>query len=287
MRITIIFFLLCFTTLDVQSQDVNLDMCDIIRHSLHMKSTDSVTQLLEMHSDELTPKQKAHLYSIRGRLWVALNKKNIKRSSYPVDPLLIKANDDLTLAIQQLPDEKDRLRFIARRYFVLENYSPYYNQYQSDLKILSEHGLKKRKEGMSIVALSKFDGDFWLGVEGSLFSSYSPSYTVRDEYGKIVMKDKVSTSMSFLIMSYARNLQASQNDFGASFLRVEAPLFIDIFRVGFIETEGSTEHWYYRPELGIGYSIFHLSAGYNIFFRPGNAKELNKLQFNFRVKHTL
>ena len=101
------------------------------------------------------------------------------------------------------------------------------------------------------------------------------------------MKKNLTVSASGLIVGFARNLESELNDINFSLLRIEAPLFVDLLKFGYISSSEGVNEWYYRPELGIGYSYFQLSGAYNVFFDGEGAEALNKFQLNFRMKYTL
>lgn len=283
-NLTLIIYCLCFCTLI--GQQTNIDMCDVIRHSLINKSSDTITTLLQMETSELTDVQKADLYSIRGRMSVLLNRKAIKKNKTSAHPLLRESYDDLSQAIYLISEEKDKLKYIARRYYVFENYESNYKDYQSDLHKLKAHGMKKDKTGIGAAILTKYDGDLWAGVEVSLFSGYAPTYNVKDDNGETVLRKKTSISASAFVFGFSRNIETDLNDYNFSLVRIEAPLYIELFKVGYIQAPGGNNHFYYRPEIGIGYSLFHLSGGYNVFFKSEKSEELSNLSLNFRIKYT-
>lgn len=280
--VTLFLCLICLYTLTAQQTPI--DMCDIIRHSLVNKNADTISTLLESDSYKLTDKQKADLYSIRGRMTTYLNKKNIKKRSSSTHPKLKASYADLTKAISLIPEENDKLKYIARRYYVLEKYKPYYEDYKSDQNKLIANGLKKDKVGLGASAVVRFDGDFWVGAELSLFSGYAPPFQIKDKNGDIVLSKKMTISASGLVFGFTRNLEKDLNDYSFSLLRIEAPIFIDITKFGYIQAPGGKNHWYYRPEIGIGYSIFQLSSGYNLFYKNDGTENLSHFSLNFRTK---
>jgi hypothetical protein len=281
---TFIICCLCFYTL--AGQQTNIDMCDVIRHSLINKNSDSITNLLQLDPSKLTNTQRADLYSIRGRMSMVFNKKEINKSSSDAHPALVESYEDLTKAITLIPDEKDKLKYVARRFYIFEDYATHYTDFQSDTKVLVAHGMKKDKTCFGASVVTRYDGDLWAGVEVSLFSGYAPTFKVKDDDGNIVLHKKYSVSASALVLGFTRNLDTPLNDFNFSLLRIEAPVFIDLTKVGFIASPGGTNSWYYRPEIGIGYSIFHLSGGFNIFFKSEGSEDLSDLNLNFRIKYT-
>lgn len=223
---------------------------------------------------------------MRARLHFYLDQSEIDKRSSSDHPAIIKAHKDLTLAIDQYKDETDKLRYIFRRFVTLEDYKPHYKEYNTDLDLLTANGYKKDKFSIGLTALSRYDSEFWLGGELSFFSGYSPPFTLKDDNKQIVHQQKIGFSASVLIFGFSRNLESDFSDFSFSLLRIESPIFIDITQFGTM-TALNSDHWYYRPELGFGYSIFHLSVGYNIFFRNQKSKELSNAFLSFRIKHTL
>lgn len=281
--ITLLLNFLC--CLSLFGQQPNLDMCDIIKHSLQIRSTDSLTQLINEHSEELSNKQKADLYSIRARLRVILNAKDVKRRSDSINPILVEAKNDFDLAIDQMKDENDKLKYRVRRYFILEKYTPHYEEFDSDLELLKLNGYKEDKTGLALSLISKYDGDFWLGAEIASFSGFAPPFRVANKDNDVIWQNKMYKSASAFIFGYSRNLNINLTDINFSLIRVEAPFYFELFKFGYIGNAESTNNWYYRPELGFGYSIFQLTAGYNLFFNKDRAKDLSKFNLNLRAKY--
>ena len=269
----------------IVGQHSHVDFCDIIRHSIEHKSTDSITHLLQLDSTHVNNSEKAELYYIRGRLIVENHEEEIERRSKHIHPKLKEAHRDLSLAINQVPSKDEKLEFVFKRFQVLERYKPYYEEYDSDLKLIESNGYKHDKFGIGFSAKNKYDGDFWLGGELSIGSGYGAPYTLKDASQRTIKKNRTTLSASILTLGYVKNIQTqSLNDFNFSLIRMEAPFYIDLLQVGFIDTK-TNNYWYYRPEIGIGYSIFHLSAGYNFFFKSERFEDLSNAMINIRIKH--
>ena len=266
-------------------QSSKIDICGVYKYSLRNSSLDSITHIINLDSTQVNNYEKSELLTMRARLHFYLDRSEIDKRTTSDHPSIIKAHKDLSLAIDQYKDEKDKLRYVFRRFIMLDNYKPHYKEYDSDLDLLTSNGFRNDKFGFALTAVSKYDGDLWLGIEASFAGGYTAPYTLKDDYKQIIHKRKASKSASALVFGYSRNIVSNMGDLNFTLLRLEAPLFADVTQFGFIHTEGTT-HWYYRPELGIGYSIFHLSAGYTFYFKGHKSRNLSKSIFNLRVKHT-
>jgi len=286
MKTYLLTLFLTLFVLSVFSQHSSVDLCSIYQHAVKNKNIDSISYLLTLDSTQISAYDKAELLSMRGLLHLSLSKKDINKRKAKNHPAFIEAKRDFTLAIKQNVDKNEKLKYTFRKFVTLEGYKPHYTNYQSDLYLLKSKGFKPDKFGMGISAKSKFDGNFWLGAEFSIVSGYRPSYSLKNYDEQIIIKSKPSFSMSALTVGFTQNIETtSLSDLNFSLLRLEAPLYIDVLQFGFIDNSNRS-YWYYRPELGIGYSIFHLSGGYNLFFGSRKGREsLSNAMINFRIKH--
>ncbi|MEM9547337.1 MAG: hypothetical protein AAGA77_15265 [Bacteroidota bacterium] len=275
-------FLLFTTT--ISAQQSALDYCSIYNVTRESQSMDSINQLLE--KDDISQHEKAELLSMRAYVNLGLTKKRRKEKTGNQTQLLPAIYKDLTNAIDWSENEYERIKHTWRRHFMMEDFEKFYTDENSDVQLLKSHGYKEMKSGIGISAKYKYDGESWLGAELSLLSAYFPSYSIKDSDGSVIHKDRYSTSFSALIFGYVQNVQSQDlSDLNFSLLRIEAPLYIDLIQFGLIDTS-EKNYWYYRPELGIGYSFLHLSVGYNLFFNKDEEAELSNSIFNFRIKHT-
>ncbi len=285
MKFQFTFFNIVFFASFIYGQHSNLDLCGIYKHSLKTKNLDTITQILERDTFQINNHEKAELFSMRGRLQLIFNRLDINKNLPADNPILVSAHSDYTMAIDLAKADNDELRYVWRRHLDLKFVKSRYKGYESDLEFLTSNGYRKDKFDSALTALSRYDGEFWLGTEFSFFSGYGPPYTIRNESREIIAKRKFSFSTSALIFGYSRNLESSMNDFNFTLLRLEAPIFVDITQFGFINALESN-HWYYRPEVGIGYSIFQLSLGYTVFFKSHKARSLSNTFVSYRAKYT-
>ncbi|MDF1697481.1 MAG: hypothetical protein P1U56_16680 [Saprospiraceae bacterium] len=279
-----ILLLLVFAN-DIISQHSHIDLCEVTKKAILNQSVDTVDQLLQIKdTSKITKMERAELLSFKAWLWLKINEDNLDKKSSLKGQILTQAYRDFTLAINEVEDENEKLIFEYHRYSILESYKPKYKDYTSDLNRLKAHGYKKDKLGLGLVAVAKYDGDIWLGGELALFSGYAPLYTLRDSDGTTVAKNRVAVSASMLTLGYYRNLNTDYGDYSISLVRIEAPLFIDLFKLGYIK-DSNKNHWYYRPEIGVGYSILQLSLGYNFFFKKEGTEDLANVFTTLRGKY--
>ena len=266
------------------SQHETIDLSRVYQSATMLKSLDTITYLLQLDSTQISDYEKAELFSMRGLLRLKFNKKDIKRRRAANHPAFKSALQDFSSAVNQNGDKSDKLKYTYRRFVSLKKYKPHYSNYQADLNLIKSRGYKKDNFGMAIFAKSKYDGELWLGVEFSIRSGYRPSYRLKGYEGHTIKK-KNQFSASVLTFGYSQNIQTTAlSDLSISLVRIESPIFIDILQFGFIDTSVKN-YWYYRPEVGVGYSIFQLSGGYNLFFNSDEkSKSLSKAMVNFRIK---
>jgi len=283
-----IIYLLCVfitATITIFSQSVDINICETYKRALRAKSTIPFDSLLQNKDFNISDFDRSDLYSFRAKARLALNQKNIKNDSIQRQLLLDEMYQDLSQAIDLIDDKSEQLKHTWRRYVFLNRLSYPYKDMNTDLALLKDNGYKEKKMGIALYPKVMFDGDFWLGAELSLLSAFFPQYTLISKDKVTIYKDKYSTSFALFTLGYAQNLQRTEwSDFNISILRIEAPFYIDILQFGFINGPAGNS-WYYRPELGLGYSIFQLSVGYNIFFQNEESSEISNLLTNFRVKY--
>lgn len=281
------FLAICFTlyALSLSGQQSNIDLCTVYNHAVKTQSLDTLNHLLNQDTLQINNFEKNEMLTMRGWLRIALNKAEIDKNLAMEDPILQEAYRDFSMAVQSSEDKNDKLKYVSIRFLNLKSNKLNYKEYQSDLGLLTDHGYRQNKFGLGIAALSKYDREIWLGAELLLFSGYIPSYKIKDGNEKTLVRKRFSTSASALIFGVSKNLESAMSDVNFSLLRLESPLFVNVTQFGFIRTLASN-HWYYRPEIGIGYSIFHLSVGYTMYFKNQKSESLPTTPISFRIKHT-
>jgi len=285
MRYIILIVWFKMITISVNGQQNNIDLFEVYNLSLLNSNYDTISYLLTLDTAEITDYERMELYTIRGKLKLIFGEKELGKKEKLDRTILNDASDDFSYAITQTKDENDKLNYIYRRYFTLKDHDPYYKGYNSDYTSLKSNGFKKDKSGLGFTALTKYDGESWLGLEISLISNYGPRYTLKDGNSRIIHKKKYSHSSSAFVIGFAQNLETGITDYNLSIIRIESTLYVNITQIGVINAQ-NTNHWYLRPEIGFGYSIFQLSAGYTFFIPGGKSISLAKYIVSFRAKHT-
>ena len=272
-----------FSTLS-KGQHSKIDICEVTKKAKEELKVDTINQLLQIHdTNQITSFERAELLAFRAWLTLRIKNDEMKMSPQNKDRILSEVNQDFNQAVKVVRNENDKLIFRYRRFYVMEQIDPNYKNYDSDLSLLKTQGFKEDKFGLAFFATSRYDGELWLGGELAIFSGLGPRFKLKDNDGSIVAKNNLTKAASFLTLGYARNVQSEMEDFSVSLIRIEAPLFIDIFKLGFVNTPDQT-NWFYRPEIGVGYSIFQLSVGYNLFFKKDGRDRFQKLFTTLRGK---
>ena len=81
-----------------------------------------------------------------------------------------------------------------------------------------------------------------------------------------------------------KNLENDWLEWRFSPFTIEAPFYLDILQVGQICTLDG-KYFFYRPEIGFGYSMFTLSYGYNVFFKKGTPDNISRHMINLGVRY--
>ncbi len=73
--------------------------------------------------------------------------------------------------------------------------------------------------------------------------------------------------MEALPITYSYNPKQQLHEASLSLLQMDAPIFINFTKFGFIRKTGYAGNtYYYRPEIGIGYKHFSLIYGKSFFW---------------------
>lgn len=285
MKSRCILLLICIISCTLQAQNSHVDLCEVFQLSKSKRNLDSLNHLLSLDTTQINADERAELLSMRGRLKLEFYNKKKSKSSAEFLRIKEQAHADFTEAVE-LSRSVDRITtFAFRRYTSLDHYNYQYPELNVDRKYLADRGMKHERFDIGLSLLTKYDNDYWLGGEFSLFSGYGPTYALRENSGEIIHKRKLSVAASFFVFGYAHNFDNPMDEFRLSVFRVEAPLYIDLTQFGVIE-EKFTSHWFYRPEIGIGYQFLHFSVGYSAFFKGERAQHLPKFSYQLRLKHT-
>ncbi len=183
---------------------------------------------------------------------------------------------------------------IKSRYDIESDYYIFEKQAKKDLAYLKSIGYKEDREGFPIgISYSRSPANQYIGFEASLIGEYSPWYklkTVDKNTGKKeVLESYIPTSVQSLTCGFNKNLQRNGYEVWASFGQVTSPIMFNPAKFGFSENYVSNEkiHWFYRPELGLGWGIFSVNCGYNLVFKKAFRREDNKWFVTVRLTYPI
>lgn len=261
---------------------ITVDPCEIYFDVMRDANFDSLDHYLTLDKDQLHISDKIDLLRVKGVALARLYKKDIKERTKRGQIALDSSYHMLTKAIDLVEDENLKLNYLYSRYSTFGEIGADYPELNEDKEIIEEHGFKQFKLGPAITPLVKYDGDVWLGLEGSLFAGQYLPFHLKNSYGHTIDQRKFTVGLSAISGSYIRNLQRNASEVKFSLLRIEAPFYLDITQFGFIRDlnlQFDETNWFYRPEVGVGFHIFSISYGFNIF--------LNDPPINFENKHSV
>jgi len=265
-----------------QAQMEDLTLCQIYQGDVKERTLDLHNQYIKANLPKDDWKMLSNLYSSRARLRLGINNINRKANNSLWSNALTESKSDLDRAIRIVKDENLMIEYIFRRYVVMEKYGKY-NEIESDYAALKSAGYKKDRDGIGVFLKSKYDGDFWLGLEGAVFSGTGGRYKLVNGYGEVFTKGR-DISATALSLSYLRNLNRKWSEWSFSILKLEAPIYIDIIQFGQLYTADES-YFFYRPEVGVGYGPITLSYGFNVFFKKGVEDGVQRHMVNLRGRY--
>lgn len=273
-----------FCSTQLNSQTINIDPCALFKEAMSNNNIDTLDHYLSMDDTLLNISDRINLMTFKGAVIIRKNRYKFRNGKTP-QPALIKSSYQLfTDAINMVDDEKLKIGYIYRRYETLEWYKPSYSGMSADKALLEKNGYKSDNGGFELQLTTKYDNDFWLGLDASIFGRLQSPFHFKDDYGATIKRSKQGSSMSAFTFSYLRNLQNNASESKFSIIKIEAPLHINITQIGYIKQAGKS-YWFYRPELGVGYGRFSLSYGFNIFFKKSSADVIPRHSLNFNTKY--
>ncbi len=256
--ISIIFLLF----LSQQAYSQSIDFCDVFSVTRSATGFEHVDSLLQ--TEYLSNSDIANLYAIRAKV-----------AKERGDDILSIRND-INKAVELM---KDSPRFAYFRYDIL--WREEYDNKERDIELAKRIGFKEDKIGIGIVPTIHSGDGLLFGIEILLPGINSNPYTIQDENG-IISSQPLSIAMGGLILGYSSSFEEVRiSELRASFLKVFAPILIDITQFGVRwNMEGS--RWFYRPELGIGHRGLSLSAGINLWLNGRSELDFNRFVSSLR-----
>ena len=280
----IITILVAFFSVAGYSQEININPCAIFKTAMINNSTDTLDYYLAMDDSKLSKKDRINIMTFKGAVLIRKNKSRLRYGRNPQPSLIDSSYQLFTDAINMVEDENEKVGYKYRRYETLKEYKPSYTTLNEDKAHIESNGFKEEDFGLEIQLATKYDNDFWIGVEASLIGGLQSPFHFRDDNGKTVKRNKQGKSMSLFTFSHMRNLNSNASESKLSLLKVEAPLLTNITQIGFVKQDGKS-YWFYRPEIGVGYGRFSLSYGINIFFKKESKDIIPRHSLNFRTKY--
>lgn len=280
--IFIVVFVAMLSNLFGQKQ--NIDPCALFKEAMSNNNIDTLDHYLVMDDSQLSSQDRINLMTFKGAAIIRKNSGRFRNGKTPQPSLIDSSYQLFTDAINMIDDEKMKVGYIYRRYETLEMYKPSYSGMSEDKDQLEKNGYKNDIGGFELHLTTKYDNEFWIGLEASIFGRLQSPFHFKDDYGATIKRSKRGKSMSGFTFSYLRNLQTNASESKFSIIKIEAPLYINITQVGYIKQAGQS-YWFYRPELGLGYGRFSLSYGFNIFFKKSSSDVISRHSLNFNTKY--
>jgi hypothetical protein len=294
----LLFFLILAQAHSQVSSPLTLEEQNSLIHKVSaIKDADEKLKAIDdlMHSGKLTTNgQIASLYSGRAEtLWEVYLKHmgdegidEIGVKQQAIDSVLVYYKKAIDACVFCQPTYKaDRAEFLKNQ--ELANTNPLYLE---DMKCAKDHGFKETEQGFTL-GLNYMGGksDF-AGFMVSPWGQVIPRYKVmntdpEDGKLKVIDENRLPYSMNILAFEYNRNLdQPTSREFTFSLFQMTSPLLINFTKFGF--TQSFTlpiPSWFYRPEIGIGWSFISVGYAYNFVFSKSDRSQLNSHMFLLRL----
>ncbi|HEY1037890.1 MAG TPA: hypothetical protein VGF30_00715, partial [Bacteroidia bacterium] len=180
---------------------------------------------------------------------------------------------------------------ILQRYEFERDYDYYESKSKADLEILKKYGYKKERIGIPLgITYIKAPKNEYIGIEISPVGFLDPRYKMKNlnkETGKkeVVASSLIPVNYQAFTCGFNKNITRQGYEVWFSAGQVTSPLMINAIKFGFTENYISNErvHWFYRPELGLGWGIFSVNCGYNMVFKKEFRREDNKWFVTARI----
>lgn len=267
----------------VYGQKQNIDPCAIFKEAMTNLNIDTLDHYLSMDESMLDMNDRINLMTFKGAALIRKHRGKGKDKRVVPTSIIDSSYHLFTDAIELVEDEKLKIGYRFRKYQTLSELKPSYLGMSADEKYLKGRGFKQDEFGVSTNLVVRYDGGLWLGAEVAVIGGLQSPFNLKDGYGKTIKKSKFGISASVLILSHLRNIEERISESKFSLFRIEAPLYIDIAQVGLVKTADES-HWFYRPQVGVGYGRFSISYGYSIFFKRASRDLLKKHSLNLNTK---
>ena len=184
---------------------------------------------------------------------------------------------------------------ILSRYGFEENYPYYEKQAEKDMAALKEFGYKEDRTGVPLgFTYTKTPKSDYIGIELSPVGFLQSRYKMRNlnkKTGKreVINSNLVPLNYQAFTCGFNKNITRTGYEVWFSMGQLTSPLVINPVKFGFTENYVSNEkvHWFYRPELGLGWGVFSVNCGYNLVFKKAFRREDNKWFLTARISYPI
>jgi len=276
------------TPLSLTEQNALLEKATVVRNpDERLKAIDELIRSGKLSSNG----QIASAYSGRAKALWDVYQKHSDASEPPekrlqvIDSVLLCYKKAIDACVYCQPvHRQERAEFLKEA--EIANTNPLYLQ---DMDFAKAHGFKETEHGF-VLGVNYMGGksDF-AGVMVSPYGVVMPRYKVLStdpEDGKIKVVDQNNWPSSFNLCSfeYNRNLdQPTAREFAFSLFQQTSPLLINVTKFGFTQSVTLTKpSWFYRPEIGIGWSFISVGYAYNFVFSKSDRSQLDTHMVVFR-----
>ena len=257
------------------------------------RKTQDISVLTTMQSTNLmqTSKGKSGLSMSLAEAKIDLLKKLSKRDApaTQTDSIRKEIYGDFALAISHCK-ECANLNRAARLEFLQAQKDT--NFYKAELAALQELGYPKSREGISLGVTTFIGRDYWLGASFSLNELYNPPSKFRyykdPLTGESFSKRYTTLKAAFFNFEILWNLNRQAKDINFSWIRISAPFYLDITKIGAMSFAYDNKiYWYYRPEIGFGWNIVSFGYAYNHIFVKSQRDNKERHAFFVKVSYPL
>ena len=147
---------------------------------------DTLDYYLAMDDSLLNKQDRINLMTFKGAVLIRMNRRRFRNGKSPKPSLIDSSYQLFEDAINMVDDEKLKIGYKLRRYETLNEYNPRYNGIVEDKTELETNGYKGDDVGFKLHLATKYDDEFWIGLEASIFGALQSPFHFKDDYGSTV-----------------------------------------------------------------------------------------------------